>query len=71
MKLLAHLFSPAVTTELSDPAHPCRPRVFLLVFDQAEGRNELFEGDADWKDFFAHLSELYNTPAQRGRRCSP
>ena len=42
-------------------SRPCPPKVFLLVFDQAEGRNELFDGDADWRDFFAQLSELYNS----------
>ncbi|OWK46692.1 ATP-binding protein [Fimbriiglobus ruber] len=61
VKLLTHLFSPAVSSQLSTPAHPCPPRVFVLVFDQSEGRNELFDGEQDWRDFFAHLSELYNT----------
>lgn len=61
VKLLVHLFSPVVSQELSTEKDPCPPRVFLLVFDQAEGRNELFESDKDWMDFFAHLSELYNT----------
>jgi hypothetical protein len=61
VKLLIHLFSPAVSCELSTDKHPIRPKVFLLVFDQAEGRNELFNSPDDWKDFFAHLSELYNT----------
>jgi hypothetical protein len=50
-----------VSRELSADAAPCPPRVFLLVFDQSEGRDELFAGDGDWLDFFAHLSELYNT----------
>jgi hypothetical protein len=61
VKLLVHLFSPTVSRELSGEKGECPPRVFLLVFDQAEGRNELFESDGDWMDFFAHLSELYNT----------
>ncbi len=61
VKLLAHLFSPAVSAQLSSENAPCEPRVFLLTFDQAEGRNELFENDDDWKTFFAHLSELYNS----------
>jgi hypothetical protein len=61
VKLLVHLFSPAVSKELSTADFPCPSRVFLLVFDQAEGRNELFESDKDWMDFFAHLAELYNT----------
>jgi hypothetical protein len=61
VKLLVHLFSPVVSQELSAGEDPCPPRVFLLVFDQAEGRNELFDSDKDWMDFFAHLSELYNT----------
>jgi hypothetical protein len=61
VKLLVHLFSPTVSRELSTERRACPSRVFLLVFDQAEGRNELFESDRDWMDFFAHLSELYNT----------
>lgn len=61
VKLLAHLFSPAVSAQLATEQHPCPPRVLLLTFDQAEGRNELFDDDDDWKTFFAHLSELYNT----------
>jgi hypothetical protein len=61
VKLLVHLFSPVVSQELTTEKDPCPPRVFLLVFDQAEGRNELFDNDSDWMDFFAHLSELYNT----------
>jgi hypothetical protein len=61
VKLLVHFFSPVVSQKLSTEEHPCPPRVLLLVFDQAEGRNELFDSDQDWMDFFAHLSELYNT----------
>jgi len=61
VKLLAHLFSPAVSEKLSIDAFPCPPRVLLLTFDQAEGRDELFDSDKDWNDFFAHLSELYNS----------
>ena len=61
VKLLAHLFSPAVSKELATETFGCPPRVFLLTFDQVEGRDELFSSDADWKDFFANLSELYNT----------
>lgn len=61
LKLLIHLFSPGVSAQLGTAAEPCPPRVFLLTFDQAEGRNELFDTDADWTTFFAHLSELYNT----------
>ncbi len=61
VKLFAHLFSPAVSRQLASSAFPCSPRVLLLTFDQAEGRNELFDSDNDWRDFFAHLSELYNT----------
>jgi hypothetical protein len=61
VQLLVHLFSPAVSKELSTTEHPAPPRAFLLVFDQAEGRNELFETDEDWRDFFAHLSEVYNS----------
>jgi hypothetical protein len=61
VKLLVHLFSPVVSQELATEKDPCPSRVFLLVFDQVEGRNELFDSDSDWMDFFAHLSELYNT----------
>jgi hypothetical protein len=61
VKLLAHLFSPAVSTQLSTDAAPCPSRVLFLTFDQAEGRNELFDAEDDWRAFFAHLSELYNT----------
>ncbi|MCE9531201.1 MAG: ATP-binding protein [Planctomycetes bacterium] len=61
IKLLAHLFSPAVSSKLSTEKYHCRPRVLFLTFDQSEGRNELFADDKDWMDFFAHLSELYNS----------
>ncbi|VTR97832.1 P-loop NTPase family protein [Tuwongella immobilis] len=61
IKLLAHLFSVSVSKELDRPEYPCKPRVFLLTFDQTEGRDELFENDNQWRDFFTHLSELYNT----------
>ena len=61
IKLFAHLFSPAVSEQLTTPEHASPPRVLLFTFDQAEGRDELFDSEADWKDFFAHLSELYNT----------
>jgi drug/metabolite transporter superfamily protein YnfA len=61
VKLLAHLFSPAVSTQLSTAAAPCPSRVLFLTFDQAEGRNELFDAEDDWRAFFAHLSELYNS----------
>ena len=61
VKLLSHLFSKDVSKQLDTAKHPCRPRVLLLTFDQAEGRNELFDSDSDWSDFFAQLSELYST----------
>ncbi len=61
VRLLAHLFSPAVSAELATPHHPCMPMVLLLTFDQAEGRDELFEHKDDWPKFFAQMSELYNT----------
>jgi len=60
VKLLVHLFSPAVSRELATEKHPCAARVFLVTFDQVEGRNELFSADSDWRDFFAQLSELYH-----------
>jgi hypothetical protein len=61
IKLLVHLFSPDLSRRLSTAGDECRPRVFLFVFDQAEGRDELFDTPEDWNRFFAHLSELYNT----------
>ncbi|QDU23767.1 AAA family ATPase [Urbifossiella limnaea] len=61
VKLLAHLFSPEVSRQLEGKPGECPPRVLLLTFDQAEGRNELFDAEGDWAKFFAHLSELYNT----------
>jgi hypothetical protein len=61
IKLLVHLFSPDLSRRLSAEGDECRPRVFLFVFDQAEGREELFDAPDDWNRFFAHLSELYNT----------
>jgi len=61
VRLLAHLFSATVSSKLTTEKHPCEPRVLLLTFDQVEGRNELFSRPEEWLDFFAHLSELYNT----------
>ncbi|MDB5308405.1 MAG: hypothetical protein JWO38_2607 [Gemmataceae bacterium] len=61
IKLLVHLFSPDLSKRLSADGDECRPLVFLLVFDQAEGRAELFDTLEDWNHFFAHLAELYNT----------
>lgn len=56
VRLLIHLFSPAVSRDLG-----CEPRAFLIAFDQAETRNELFKSEEDWNTFFAYLSELYAT----------
>ncbi|MCE9564382.1 MAG: ATP-binding protein [Planctomycetes bacterium] len=61
IKLLIHLFSPDLSRRLSVDGDEHRPFVFLFVFDQAEGRDELFDSFEDWNHFFAHLSELYNT----------
>jgi energy-coupling factor transporter ATP-binding protein EcfA2 len=61
IKLLIHLFSPDLSKRLSVDGDECQPRVFLFAFDQAEGRDELFDRLEDWNHFFAHLSELYNT----------
>jgi hypothetical protein len=61
IKLLVHLFSPDLSRRLSVKGEEHRPLVFLFVFDQAEGRDELFGKEEDWNHFFAHLSELYNT----------
>jgi hypothetical protein len=61
VRLLIHLFSPELSSRLSVDGDECRSYVFLFVFDQAEGRDELFETLDDWNHFFAHLSELYNT----------
>jgi hypothetical protein len=61
IKILISLFTPDVDHNLapSGPANS-RGRVFFFAFDQMEGRQELFEKDADWFKFFAQLSELYN-----------
>jgi hypothetical protein len=61
IKLLVHLFSPDLSKRLSADGRPCPSRLFLCVFDQVEGRDELFDAESDWNHFFAHLSELYNT----------
>lgn len=61
IKLLIHLFSPDLSSRLSVDGDKYESRVFMFVFDQAEGREELFEDPNDWNQFFAHLSELYNT----------
>jgi hypothetical protein len=61
IKLLIHLFSPDLSKRLSVDGDECQSLVFLFVFDQAEGRDELFDSLEDWNRFFAHLSELYNT----------
>ncbi|MCS6863508.1 MAG: hypothetical protein RMJ56_00120 [Gemmataceae bacterium] len=61
IKLLLHLFSPELSAQLSTERERHEPRLFLLVFDQAEGRNELFNNIEDWNRFFAYLSELYNS----------
>lgn len=61
IKLLLHLFSPEISAQLSTDRERHEPRLFLLVFDQAEGRNELFDTIEDWNRFFAYLSELYNS----------
>lgn len=61
IKLLVHLFSPDLSRRLSADGDEHRPLVFLLAFDQTEGRDELFDSLDDWNRFFAHLSELYNT----------
>ncbi|MCS7271970.1 MAG: hypothetical protein NZ703_12895, partial [Gemmataceae bacterium] len=60
IKLLIHLFSPELSAQLSTERECHEPRIFLLAFDQAEGRQALFDSHEDWKRFFAHLSELYN-----------
>ncbi|MGL4550793.1 MAG: ATP-binding protein, partial [Gemmataceae bacterium] len=62
VRLLMSLFAKDVTDGLSksDRQGPT-PQVFLLAFDQAEGRDELFASDKDWHTFFAELAELYNT----------
>lgn len=60
IKLLVHLFSPELSARLA-VNQECPPRVFVFAFDQAEGRDELFDSLDDWNLFFAHLSELYNT----------
>ncbi|MEZ6142161.1 MAG: ATP-binding protein [Zavarzinella sp.] len=61
VKLLAHLFSGEVSRQLGSETQPCEPITFLLTFDQTEGRAELFESELEWREFFAQLSELYNS----------
>ncbi len=58
IKILISLFTTDVEKHLSPDARP--GRMFFFAFDQIEGRQELFDRDADWFKFFAQLSELYN-----------
>jgi hypothetical protein len=61
IKILMSLFSPEVGAGLTAPDGPNhRSRVFFFVFDQVEGRQELFDSEQDWFKFFAQLAELYN-----------
>ncbi len=61
IKLFIHLFSADLSRRLATPGAEQRSLVFVIAFDQIEGRDELFDNDEDWNHFFAHLSELYNT----------
>jgi hypothetical protein len=62
VRLLISLFARDVSEGLAGrPDSPLVPQVFLFAFDQAEGRNELFDAERDWHVFFAHLAELYNS----------
>src|SRR5262249_8922958 len=51
---------PDLNHQLGQGAPGQAGRVFFFAFDQAEGRKELFDREADWFKFFAKLSELYN-----------
>ncbi len=57
IRILISLFS--LDLDRSGPSSS--GRVFFFAFDQVEGRNELFEQDAEWMKFFAKLSEFYNS----------
>jgi hypothetical protein len=61
IKILVSLFSPEMNRHQTATAQGHAGRVFFFAFDQAEGRQELFENDDDWFKFFAKLSELYNS----------
>jgi len=61
VKLLTHLFSKEVSEALASGGVPTKPRLLFLTFDQVEGRDELFESDDDWMNFFADLGELYGS----------
>ena len=50
-----------MSAAISCEGNECQSQTFVFAFDQAEGRQELFDSDADWRDFFAYLSEIYNT----------
>jgi hypothetical protein len=64
IKVLISLFGAEVSRGLSQGrGHVSPARVFFFAFDQAEGRDALFEGadsEREWLKFFAQLSELYN-----------
>jgi hypothetical protein len=60
LKILISLFAPDLNRQLGQGARGQAGRVFFFAFDQAEGRKELFDREADWFKFFAKLSELYN-----------
>ncbi len=61
IKILISLFSPEVAHGLAGANGSVdKGRVFFFVFDQMEGRQELFDSETDWFKFFAQLSELYN-----------
>jgi len=59
VKILVSLFAPDVVRGLKGQAE--QGRIFVFAFDQAEGRNELFESEKDWFKFFAKLAEIYNS----------
>lgn len=60
IKILISLFSPDMDRHRSAGANGHAGRVFFFAFDQVEGREKLFEEEADWLKFFNKLSELYN-----------
>jgi hypothetical protein len=60
-RILVSLFTPDVAAKLrAAGATAARDRVFFFAFDQSEAREALFEGEDEWRKFFAQVSELYN-----------
>jgi hypothetical protein len=60
IKIVISLFTPEIGRILTGGSREQPGKVFFFAFDQIEGRQELFDEEADWFKFFAKLSELYN-----------